>query len=195
MGIRFLRGKGSRITLALSLTALSLGSFSLTAHAADTSSLATLHVAVLVTNSKGGTATPSTFIVHVTKNGQDVYRSPQTGIGKLGRTYTLAPGSYILYQEPKDGYSGAWAGVITAGGTVDLIAGENRTVTRINTDAATFDVAVPHGNSTTEDPAVTTVAGGELPKTSTPFGNLALLGGGLILIGGVGFTTRRVLVK
>jgi LPXTG-motif cell wall-anchored protein len=51
-----------------------------------------------------------------------------------------------------------------------------------------------------ETPAPTTtpkptVNGGRLPDTSSPWWNLLLLGGGLVALSGVGFTSRKFLVK
>ncbi len=45
------------------------------------------------------------------------------------------------------------------------------------------------------EPVVETATGGKLPKTSTPFGNLLLAGGALILLSGIGFASRKVRVK
>ena len=46
-----------------------------------------------------------------------------------------------------------------------------------------------------EVPVVETVTGGELPATSTPLGNMLLVGATLILLSGVGFASRNIRVK
>jgi hypothetical protein len=45
------------------------------------------------------------------------------------------------------------------------------------------------------EPVVETETGGELPATSTPFGNILLVGAGLILLSGVGFASRNIRIK
>ncbi|MDO8645274.1 MAG: ice-binding family protein [Candidatus Planktophila sp.] len=45
------------------------------------------------------------------------------------------------------------------------------------------------------EPVVETVTGGKLPATSTPLGNILLVGGVLILLSGIGFASRKIRVK
>lgn len=157
---------------------------------------ATLHVIKKVVNSFAGTSNELSFIIHVMQNGTEVFASPATTLGSTGRVYTLAPGDYILSEERVAGYRGVWSGAITPGGTVHLSEGQVVTVTRTN-----FDLNPTPGHwivadtSTATAPTTPTVDGGVLPDTSAPWGNELLLGGSLILLGAVGFSTRKLLVK
>jgi len=161
--------------------------------------MATLHVVKVVINNFGGTAIASDFTLHVTLHGVDVAGSPAAGMGAPGTTYTLAAGNYIVTEDPVAGYTGAFTGDggITTG-FVSLAPGADVTITRTNTQTAVA-VATPTPTPTVAPaPAPTptppaTVTGGKLPKTGSPWYNLLLLGGGLILLGGIGFTSRKVL--
>jgi len=159
---------------------------------------ATLHVVKVVVNKYQGTATASSFVIHVKHNGLEVADSPLTGVGTIGRPYTLPVGTYVLTETPTSGYRGVWSGPISSGGTITLGIGDNVTVTRTNYDiGVTARVAVP---TPVASPTVTathtpTTTGGKLPKTSTPWNLMLVLGGALVLVGGFGFGTRKVLVK
>jgi LPXTG-motif cell wall-anchored protein len=107
----------------------------------------------------------------------------------------LEPGNYILSEERTNGYRGLWSGKISTGGTISLAAGEDLTVVRTN-----YDMNPTDDTTEVETPAPTTtpkptVNGGRLPDTSSPWWNLLLLGGGLVALSGVGFTSRKFLVK
>jgi hypothetical protein len=157
---------------------------------------ATLHVIKEVINSHGRTSTPSSFLLHVTRNGIEVDRSPMTGLSGTGRTYTLAAGTYILFEDPAEKYRGVWSGDITPGGTITLVAGQELTVTRTNYDIGTTiirPVAVD-ASGPVKAPAKTQT-GGRLPDTATPWGNAILFGGGLIGIALIGFSSRKFLAR
>ena len=116
-----------------------------------------------------------------------------------GRSYTLAAGNYIVSEEPVAGYTGVFSGEGITNGFVSLVAGSDLTITRTNSDVATAVVIpTPTPSATpaptpTPTPTPTTVKGGKLPKTGSPWYNLLALGAGLILLGGIGFTSRKVL--
>jgi hypothetical protein len=162
---------------------------------------ATLRVVKLVNNSHGRTSTPGDFIIHVTKNGIEVPSSPMNGISGAGRSYSLQPGTYILFEEPVDKYRGEWSGDITPGGTVTLSAGQELTVTRINYDIGTTVIApvVEELEETVRERArvgqKATINGGELPNTASPLGDSIFLGAGLIILALIGFGSRKIRSK
>jgi Ice-binding-like/Prealbumin-like fold domain len=162
---------------------------------------ATLRVVKLVNNSHGRTSTPGDFIIHVTKNGIEVPSSPMNGISGAGRSYSLQPGTYILFEEPVDKYRGEWSGDITPGGTVTLSAGQELTVARINYDIGTTVIApvVEELEETVRERArvgqKATINGGELPNTASPLGDSIFLGAGLIILSLIGFGSRKIRSK
>jgi type VI secretion system secreted protein VgrG len=157
---------------------------------------ATLHIVKKVINTFGGTYNPMSFVMHVIQNGIDVAGSPSATLGDTGKTYILAPGSYILYEERVAGYRGTWSGNISTGGTVNLVDGQVLTVTRTNFDLnPTPGQWIVADTATATTPVTPTETGGVLPNTSTPWGNELLLGAGLVLLGTMGFTTRKFLAK
>lgn len=164
----------------------------------------TVRVIKFVDNGHLGTAVASDFIIHVTQFGVEMLGSPNIGLSAPGRLYVLPVGSYFLYEDEKAGYWGVWDGNITRGGRVDITKGSNLVVTRTNFDAYVGPTTVPAPTPTatattvatpTPTPEPTTETGGTLPDTSSNYGNQALLGMGLILIGSVAFVTRKILVK
>jgi hypothetical protein len=157
---------------------------------------ATLHIVKAVVNNFAGTSNPFSFTIHVMQNGMEVFGSPATTLGATGRTYTLAPGQYILSEDRVAGYRGVWSGLISTGGMVTLTSGQDLTVTRTNFDLnPTTGSVVYVDTSTATTPITPTETGGVLPNTSTPWGNELLLGGGLMLLGAMGFTSRKFLAK
>ena len=159
---------------------------------------AILHVVKVVINTHDGTSTATSFVIHVTHNGKDVTGSPMSTIGGTGDTYSLAPGNYIVYEEPTNGYRGVWSGNISTGGGVSLSAGQDLTVTRTNYDMGTSAVAPVTVVTPTPDvsaPVTETVTGGQLPNTASPWGNWLLAGSFLMLVGVVGLISRKVLAK
>lgn len=155
---------------------------------------ATLHLVKLVSNSHDGTATPGSFVLHITKNGVEVAGSPMTGISGNGRTYLLAPGTYNLFENPVEKYRGVWSGNITPGGTITLTSGEDLVVTRTNYDIGTT-VVTPFVEVPEAPVTDATETGGELPNTASPLGNSIFLGSGLILIALIGFGSRKILAR
>jgi LPXTG-motif cell wall-anchored protein len=140
--------------------------------------------------------------MHVKLNGVDVAGSPAAGVGGAGRTYRLLPGNYAVQEDDAAGYFGNFDGPDLSNGYVTIVSDQEVTVSRTNYDmfdrtavtptppVVTPPVVTPPA---TPDPTPTgTVTGGELPKTGTPWNNLLALGAGLILVGAVGFTSRKV---
>ncbi len=164
---------------------------------------ATLNVVKHVVNTYGGTAVASDFMIHVTHNGSEVAGSPAVGADGAGHAYSLAPGTYLVSETHVDGYYGTFAntdpalgGSITADGLITLVSGQTATIVRTNYEVAPAYVPTP-GPSALPAPATpptpVTETGGKLPKTGSPWYNLLALAGGLILLGGVGFGTKKAL--
>lgn len=140
---------------------------------------ATLHVIKHVVNNDGGTATASTFTLHVkgaTGMGvSDVAGSPATGVETPGTSYTLDAGTYTVSENVFSGYTQSMSGDCDVNGSVVLVSGDNKTCTITNDD-----IAVP-----VVPPPVTPPPG--LPKTGFPpqennLSNTSILSGLLILV-------------
>ena len=166
---------------------------------------ATLHVIVNVINDDGGTAVPSDFTMHIRYLMKEVAGSPFPGASGAGTTFTLPAGSYLITENdvPISGGYVTYYGHYSQGGTVDgfvtLEAGQSMTITRTENDwpaagpAVVPPVATPVP-STVPTPVVTpTQAGGQLPKTSSPWYNMLAISFGLVLLGSIGFKTRKAL--
>jgi hypothetical protein len=161
--------------------------------ASPTAATGTLHIVKRVMNVFGGQATAADFTIHVMQNGRDVEGSPAIGVGGEGRTYNLEAGSYIISEDRIQGYRGLWSGNVSAGGTVSIVSGQVVTAIRTN-----YDLDSIEDSTTNPTPTATpkpTVNGGKLPDTSSPWWNILLLGGGLVALSGIGFTSRKFLVK
>jgi len=163
----------------------------------------TLIVIKHVVNTYGGTAVASDFTIHVKQYGTEVAGSPAVGADGAGHSYILAPGTYLVSETHVDGYYGTFAntdpalgGNITADGLITITSGQVATIVRTNYEVAPAYVATP-GPSASPIPATpptpVTETGGQLPKTGSPWYNLLALAGGLILLGGVGFGTKKAL--
>jgi len=160
----------------------------------------TLKIIKVVKNLNSGTATASNFQIRISQGGTSLYGTPESGVEGVGRTYVVAPGTYLLSEDPTIGYRGEWSGPITLGGLVVVKSGETITVTRTNFDLndyspAVADTTVAIAETTTPEVTAPTTNGGELPNTSTPWGNMVLIGGGLVVAGALGFGSRKVLTK
>jgi len=94
---------------------------------------ATLHLIKLVVNGNGGMASSSDFMLHVKLSGTDVSGSPATGTPALGRTYTLAAGTYAISEDAHSGYVQSF-GTDCTSGSVTLAPGDDKICTVINTD-------------------------------------------------------------
>jgi hypothetical protein len=97
---------------------------------------ATLHVIKQVVNNNGGTATVSSFNLHVKLAGADVSGSPQPGAAAPGTAYSLAPGTYDVSEDANAGYTATFSGDCNSSGSVTLASSEDKTCTITNTDIA-----------------------------------------------------------
>lgn len=177
--------------------AVTLASNAITNNACDAPiATGTIHVVEVVINDDLGKLTPADFNLSVKHWGVDVAGSPATGVGGVGRTYVLPVGSYVVAGEIVPGYTGDMSGVGIIDGHIMLTAGQDITIVRTNNDWPVYRGVVetpaptvtPDPN-TTPDPTTTT--GGTLPSTSSPWFNLLGASGLLILLGALGFQSRR----
>jgi hypothetical protein len=162
----------------------------------------TVNIIKVVLNRYTGKAVPSDFVLRISQYGNELAASPTLGLGYPGKPIVLPVGIYLLSEDSTNGYRGAWTGDITYGGRIVITKGSNITVTRTNYDdvviSAPVATATPTPTATpsaTPTPEPTTETGGVLPDTSTPLGNWTLFGAILLLIGGIGFASRKSLVK
>ncbi|MGB7604643.1 MAG: ice-binding family protein [Lutisporaceae bacterium] len=140
---------------------------------------ATLSVIKHVINDNGGTAVAADFNLHVKMEDIDVTASPAPGVELPGTTYTLAAGTYKISEDVFAGYDASYSGDSDSSGNITLAAGENKTVTITNNDIPAVVV--------TE-----TVKGGQLPKTSAHVYELLFGGVILMLVGAVGWRSRKI---
>lgn len=160
---------------------------------------ATLHVIVNVINDDGGTAVPADFTMHLRYLMKEVTGSPFPGANGAGTTFTLAPGSYLLTEDnvPISGgyvtYYGNYSGPNIVNGFITLAAGDDVTITRTENDwpAAAAPVAQPTVTPVPAPAVTSTQTGGQLPKTSSPWYNMLAVSLGLVVIGGLGYRTRK----
>lgn len=168
-----------------------------TASAADAN--ATLHVVVNVINDDGGTAVPADFTMHIRYLMNEVTGSPFPGASGAGTTFSLPPGGYLITENdsPVSGgyvtYYGNYSGTNITNGFVTLAAGEEVTIIRTENDWPAAGAAVVQPTATpAPTPVVTpTQTGGQLPSTSSPWYNVLAISFGLVLLGGIGFKTRK----
>ena len=186
---------------AISLSVL----FALPSPANAAGTTGTLTIIETVINDNGGTMTPADFTLRIRDLNGDVVGSPFQGKSGAGTTFVLPAGNYLITEEDLPYVNGfpqytsvfAGPGGIDKG-YVDLAAGDNITVVRTNNDwpqAGAAGPVVPPAPipAPPATPAPTTVTGGTLPKTASPWYNMLLVGFGLVLLGGLGFKTRKVL--
>lgn len=186
---------------AISLSVL----FALPSPANAVGTTGTLTIIETVINDNGGTMTPADFTLRIRDLNGDVVGSPFQGKSGAGTTFVLPAGSYLITEEDLpyvDGfpqYTSVFAGPGGIDkGYVDLAAGDNITIVRTNNDWPRAGAAGPVVTpapipAPPATPAPTTVTGGTLPKTASPWYNMLLVGFGLVLLGGLGFKTRKVL--
>ncbi len=100
---------------------------------------ATLHIIKHVVNNDGGSATASSFNLHVKSSGSmggsvDVAGSPAIGIESPGRSYSLTAGTYVVSEDAHTGYTQSFSGDCDASGIVILASGTDKTCTITNDD-------------------------------------------------------------
>ena len=152
----------------------------------------TIHVIKVVNNTYGGTATPGDFTLTLRHWGVDVVGSPAVGVADPGRTYILAPGTYVLGEGDSAAFPDYIHSFDVAGHTsqnVVLHSGENLTIVQTNNQLPPLVAPVTPVTPVTPPPP--TVTGGVLPKTATPWFNMLLLGLGAMLVGGVTFGLKK----
>lgn len=161
---------------------------------------ATLHVVETVINDDGGTAVPADFIIHVRYLMHEVAGSPAPGVAAPGQTYTLPAGSYLITEDALPYTSGyptynnyfSINGVVVTG-FVTLSPGDDVTITSTSNDwPAGHPVAVAPAPVVPVTPTPTTVTGGTLPTTSSPWFNLLAIGFGMVLVGTIGLKNRKI---
>lgn len=154
----------------------------------ETIETATLNVIKHVINDDGGTAIASDFNLHVMIDGINVEHSPAPGEESPGTKYTLDAGVYKVSEDDFEGYTLSYSGDSDSNGNITLAPGDNKTVTITNNDNPLPPVIIP---TIPVEVTTTTVTGGELPYTSTGYYRLLLIGFALMLIGTVGWVTRK----
>ena len=83
-------------------------------------------------------------------------------------------------------------GAVTLGGTTIVNNSCTAPVVTPTPTPTPTPVVTPTPTPTPTEEVEETTTGGELPATSTPWGNLLLIGGGLILLSGAGFSSRKI---
>jgi len=102
----------------------------------------TLHVIKHVVNDNGGTATASSFTLHVRLAGTDVTGSPAAGVETPGTSYTLSTATYNVSENTNSSYTQSFSGDCDASGNVTFTSsGQSKTCTVTNNDIAA--VVVP----------------------------------------------------
>ena len=137
-----------------------------------------IHVVKVVNNVYGGNAKPGDFMISLRHHGIDVVGSPAPGVDGAGRTYIVAPGTYVV-GEPDSVTFPNYIDFFKINGqdtqNIVLAAGESITVTQTNTELPPLN-AVVTPPADTPPPPPPTVTGGKLPKTGSPWYNFLLLG-------------------
>lgn len=108
-----------------------------------------LNVIKTVVNGYGGTASSSSFSLHVMLSGQDVDGSPENGAVDPGTPYTLwlGLGTYSVSEAANNLYTRTFSGACDENGNITLIPGEDVTCTVTNTQ---IPVLVNTGANATE---------------------------------------------
>lgn len=143
------------------------------------STTGTIHVLSRVVNDNLGTKYPTDFMFNLKHWGADVVGSPFIGAGNIGTTFVVEAGSYVVSTPIVDGYNGVWYNNGITNGFIQLAAGDEVTIVRIQNDVGIADVVVVE-EPTTED-------GGLLPNTATPWFNFLIVGALITVAGVLGF--------
>jgi len=128
----------------------------------------TIHILSRVVNDNLGTKFPTDFKFNLKHWGTDVVGSPFIGAGAAGTTFVVEAGSYVVSSPIVEGYNGIWYNGAVTNGFIQLAAGDEVTIIRINDDAGLAEVVVVD-EPTTED-------GGTLPGTASPWFNALAVG-------------------
>ena len=111
----------------------------------DSLATGTLTVIKTVVNDNGGSATSDQWSIHVTSGGNEVSGSPQPG-SATGTPYTLTAGTYQVGETGgPSGYTGpTFGGDCDNSGSVNVVAGQNKTCTLTNDDNAAGLTLIKH---------------------------------------------------
>ena len=147
----------------------------------------TIHILSRVVNDNLGTKFPTDFMFNLKHWGADVVGSPFIGAGNIGTTFVVEAGSYVVSSPIVEGYNGVWYNGAITNGFIQLAAGDEVTIVRINDDAGLADVVVVD-EPTTED-------GGTLPGTASPWFNALAVGLLISAAGAMGFRRLAISTK
>ena len=151
----------------------------------------TIHVVKIVNNLYGGTAVPGDFTLWLRHHSTDVLGSPAVGVGGEGRTYVLAPGTYVVGEVESAAFPNYISSFKILGESTTAIvlhSGEVLTVVQTNTELPPL---VSPETTVTPPATVPTETGGLLPKTSTPWYGLLFVGVGIMVVSGVALGLKR----
>jgi LPXTG-motif cell wall-anchored protein len=160
--------------------------------AVPTITTGTIHVIKVVNNTYGGTATPGDFILTLRHHGTDVAGSPAVGEASPGRTYILAPGTYVLGEEDSAAFPNYIQSFDIAGEStqfINLLAGQSLTIVQTNNELPALTASVTP--TTPATPTTPTETGGLLPKTGSPWFNLLIIGVLAMALSGVVLGLKR----
>jgi hypothetical protein len=104
---------------------------------------ATLHVVKQVVNNSGGSATASSFNLHVKLSGTDVTGSPAPGAATPGTSYSLTAGTYIVSEDANASYTQSFSGDCNSSGSVTLASSADKTCTITNDDIGVSIITPP----------------------------------------------------
>jgi len=93
-----------------------------------------INIVKTVVNDNGGTATATTFNIHVKTAGLDVAGSPAAGAATPGTNYALNPGIYDVSEDVNTSYLATFSGDCDLLGNAVLALGDNNTCTITNDD-------------------------------------------------------------
>jgi len=139
----------------------------------------TIHILSRVVNDNLGTKFPTDFLFNLKHWGTDVVGSPFIGAGNIGTTFVVEAGTYVVSSPIVEGYNGIWYNGGITNGFINLAAGDEVTIVRINNDAGMAEVVIVD-EPTTED-------GGTLPGTASPWFNALAAGLLISAAGALGF--------
>lgn len=97
---------------------------------------ATLRVVKIVINNNAGSAISADAVIHVASSSGDVAESPKPGAAFPGTSYVLDGGTYTVSEDFFAGYTMSIGGDCSAGGTVVLSPGDDKTCMITNNDIA-----------------------------------------------------------
>ena len=134
----------------------------------------TLNVVKKVINDGGGKAVASDFKINVKNfsNGSTVIPSSENG-----STYNLNGGTYTVNIANIQGYTISYKG-IDSNGKITVSPGDNKTIIFTSNDNSPTGI-------------ISTITGGQLPKTSSHLYEILLIGAALTMVGALGWRKRK----